>query len=175
MRMSQELYDAFNDPPGLPGQPVLRPEGDVRDFFNAWLDGEGYAADTFFHNVQSWWDTRTAENVLLVHFNNLKADMEGEIRRIAAFLDIEIDESRWPSIVEHCSFDYMKENADSISEHFQAFFDGGLKNFIYKGTNGRWRDLLNADEIERYERRANEALTPDCAHWLATGEQSSAP
>lgn len=173
MRMSQELYDAFNDPPGLDGQPVVRPDGDSRAFFNGWLNGEGYNADAFFQNVQSWWDMRTAPNVLLVHFNNLKADMEGEIRRIASFLDIEIDESSWPAIVEHCSFDYMKEHADSLSENFQAFFDGGLKNFIYKGTNGRWRDVLNPDEISRYEDVASKCLSADCARWLATGELSA--
>jgi aryl sulfotransferase len=169
MRMSKELYDAFNDPPGLPGQPVIRPDGDVVAFFNGWLNGDMYGADTFFQNVQSWWDMRGAPNVMLVHFNNLKADMEGEIRSIAAFLDIDIDETRWPAIVEHCSFDYMKENADSISEHFQAFFDGGLKNFIYKGTNGRWRELLSAEQISRYENAAAESLSEDCARWLATG------
>jgi aryl sulfotransferase len=174
MKMSQELYDAFNDPPGLDGQPVLRPDGDPRNFFNAWLAGDVYGADTFFQNVQSWWDASTQPNVLLVHFNKLKADMEGEIRRIAAFLDIEIDETRWPAIVEHCSFDYMKEHADSLSEHFQAFFDGGLKNFIYKGTNGRWRDLLSQDEINKYEAAAEDHLSADCAHWLATGELTAA-
>jgi aryl sulfotransferase len=173
MKMSQDLYDAFNDPPGLDAQPVLRPNGDARTFFNSWLAGDMYGADTFFQNVQSWWDVSNSPNVLLVHFNNLKADMEGEIRRIAAYLDIEIDESRWPAIVEHCSFDYMKEHADSLSEHFQAFFDGGLKNFIYKGTNGRWRDLLSKDEIRKYENAAVACLSPECVHWLATGELSA--
>ena len=45
-----------------------------------------------------------------------------------------------------------------------------FRSFIHKGVNGRWRDLLSADEIERYERMAREHLAPDCAHWLATGE-----
>ena len=31
--------------------------------------------------------------------------MEGQIRRMAAFVDIEIDEAKWPDIVEHCTFD----------------------------------------------------------------------
>jgi aryl sulfotransferase len=169
-RMVEPLYDAFNDPPGLPGGPLVRPDGDVRKAFNGWLSGEGYSADTFWPHVQSWWDVRHAPNVLLVHFGNLKADMAGEIRRIARFLEIEIDETQWPAILEHCSFDYMKKNADSLSEMGQGFFDGGLKNFIYKGTNGRWRDVLSAEEIERYERTARENLTADCARWLATGE-----
>ncbi len=57
-----------------------------------------------------------------------------------------------------------------VTEMGRGFFDGGLKNFIYKGTHGRWRDVLSAPEIERYERAARENLTADRAHWLATGE-----
>jgi aryl sulfotransferase len=42
---------------------------------------------------------------MLLHFSRLKQDLPCEIRRIAAFLDIPIDEARFPAIVEHCSFD----------------------------------------------------------------------
>jgi aryl sulfotransferase len=168
--MADWLYEACNNPPGLPCGPLLRPDGDIREWFSRWLDGEGYSADTFWPHVQSWWSVRNAPNVMLLHFANLKADMEGEIRRIARFLEIEIDEAKWPAIVEHCSFEYMKNNADSLSQLGTTAFQGGLKSFIHKGVNGRWRDVLSADEIERYERLARENLTADCAHWLATGE-----
>ena len=47
---------------------------------------------------------------MFVHFANLKKDMPGEMRKIAGFLDIEIDESRWDTIVEYCTFDWMKAN-----------------------------------------------------------------
>jgi aryl sulfotransferase len=97
--------------------------------------------------------------------------MEAEIRRIADFLGFEIDEARWPAIVEHCSFDYMKANGDKLSTLGNDLFQGGLKkSFIHKGTNGRWRDRLSADDIRKYEAIAASRLTPDCAHWLATGE-----
>ena len=41
-----------------------------------------------------WWAIRDLPNVLLLHFAELKADLPGQIRRIAAFLDIPIDERR---------------------------------------------------------------------------------
>ena len=108
--------------------------------------------------------------MLLVHFNNLKADMPGTIRRMAEFLDIEIDEEKWPAIVEHCTFDYMKKNADDISPQLKGFFDGGMKNFVFKGTNQRWREVLTPEEVEKYENIANSRLSPDCAQWHETGE-----
>jgi len=95
--------------------------------------------------------------------------MPGEIRNIAKFLEIEIDEERWPDIVEHCTFNYMKSIVPTLSPMFNDLFEGGLKNFVYKGTNGRWRDILTAEDIQKYEKVVSENMTPDCAHWHATG------
>jgi aryl sulfotransferase len=108
-------------------------------------------------------------NVLLVHFNNLKANMEREIRRIARFLDIEVERALWPRILEHCSFDYMQAASKQI-ENIDQFFQGGGATFFNKGTNGRWKDVLSAEEIARCDAVAARYLTPDCARWLKTGK-----
>src|SRR3546814_3855177 len=92
------------------------------------------------------WAIRHLPNVLLLHFADLKKDMPGEIRRVAAFLDIPIDEARWEAIVEHCSFDYMKAHAAASAPLGGVFWDGGAETFVHKGTNGRWRDTLSAEE-----------------------------
>ncbi len=73
-------------------------------------------------------------------------------------------------LVEHCTFDYMKEHATVIVAKLADIFVGGGKTFIHKGTNGRWRDTLTPADLEKYERLVKENLTPDCARWLATGE-----
>jgi aryl sulfotransferase len=120
--------------------------------------------------VRSWWAVRDLPNVMLLHFNELKADMPGTIRRIAAFLDIPIAEDKWETILKHCSFEYMKEHGTRAVPLGGAFWEGGSSTFIYKGTNGRWRDRLSEDEIRRYEERARLELGEACAHWVATGE-----
>ena len=112
---------------------------------------------------------------MLVHFARLKADMPGEIRRIAGFLDIAIDEARWDAIVEHCGFDYMKANAAASVPLGGAFWDGGAETFLHKGTNGRWHDVLSAEEVAAYDRKALDELGPDCAGWLRTGEMVRPP
>ncbi len=111
--------------------------------------------------------------MLIVHFENLKTDMLGQIRRIAAFLDIPIDEKRWPSILEHCSFAYMKAQAARVLAGRDSIFKGGPADFIYKGTNGRWKDVLTVDDCRRYEAMAREQLGEACAKWLATGNLPS--
>jgi aryl sulfotransferase len=120
--------------------------------------------------VRLWWAIREQPNVRLVHFANLKRDMPGEIRRIAAFLEIPIDEARWPAILEYCSFDWMKANAEKVAPSGGASWEGGGQTFVYRGVNGRWRDTLTPDDIAEYEARSVQELGPACAHWLATGE-----
>ncbi len=168
--MTPEFYDQINNTPGRVGPPLNRPTGDVRKFFHDWLEDGGLYDWPYWSHIQSWWDIRDVPNVRLLHYNDLKADMPGEIRRIAEFLEIDIDEERWPDIVEHCTFDYMKKHADTLSEVFKDAFEGGLKTFIYKGTNGRWRDVLTPEDLEKYDNVENANLTPDCARWHATGE-----
>jgi aryl sulfotransferase len=120
--------------------------------------------------VRSWWQIRTLPNVLLVHFESLKRDLGGEMRRIADFLGIPVDESRWDAILEHCSFDWMKRNAGKSVPLGGAFWDGGPQVFINKGVNGRWKDTLTARDIADYEGRAAAELGSECARWLAAGE-----
>jgi aryl sulfotransferase len=167
---NEQWYEALNESPGRVGPPIEPPTGNVLDYFREWFDKDGHPWWPFWENIRSWWDIRALPNVFLLHFENLKSDMPGEIRRVAEFLDIPIDESKWDKIVEHCSFDYMKANATKSVPLGGAFWDGGAETFIYKGTNGRWRDTLSSDDVERFERRALDELGPACTEWLATGQ-----
>ena len=163
-------YDALNNTPGRVGPPIEKPPASVLQYFNDWMEQDGHPWWPFWENVRSWWAVRDLPNVMLLHFNELKADMPGTIRRIAAFLDIPIAEDKWETILKHCSFEYMKEHGTRAVPLGGAFWEGGSATFIYKGTNGRWRDRLSEDEIRRYEERARLELGEACAHWVATGE-----
>lgn len=162
-------YAALNDTPGRVGPPIEPPPADIRQYWHDWLGRDGHPFWPFWENVRGWWAIRGLPNVMLLHFADLKRDMEGEMRRIATFLHIPIDEARWPQIVEYCSFDWMKKNATQSVPLGGAFWDGGAETFIHKGTNGRWADTLTADECTEYEARARAELGEECARWLANG------
>jgi aryl sulfotransferase len=168
-RANEAWYAALNEPPGRVGPPIGPPPADIRAYFNDWLDGDGYPFWPFWENVASWWAVRHLPNVMLVHFADLKADMEGQIRRIAGFLGVDVADDSWPAILEHCSFDYMKRNAARSAPLGGAFWEGGAETFIHKGTNGRWRDVLGAEEIRKYEQVALQKLGHEAAAWLADG------
>ena len=163
-------YEALNDTPGRVGPPIEPPPADIRQYWRDWMDRDGHPFWPFWENLRTWWQIRTLPNILFVHFNGLKRDMPGEMRRIARFLDIPIDESQWATILEYCSFDWMKKNATKSVPLGGAFWDGGAEVFIHKGVNGRWLDTLTADESAEYEKRVVRELGPECARWLASGQ-----
>ena len=153
------------------GPRAERPSEDVREFYLNWLKDEDTAIGSepsFWSNVQSWWNQRHRPNVLLLHYARLIADLAGEMRRLAAFLEIPVDETRLPSLVERCGIDYMRQRAAG-SRHYVAFKEGAA-SFFNKGSNGRWRDVLSAEDVALCIEVAARKLTPDCARWLRTGE-----
>jgi len=163
-------YEALNDTPGRVGPPIGRPPESIIAYYLDWLGRDGHPWWPFWENIRSWWEIRDLPNVFLLHFADLKRDLPGEIRRIAEFLEIPIDESKWDGILEHCSFEYMKANATASVPLGGAFWDGGAQTFIHKGENGRWRDVLSEEDAKKYEEISAEELPPDCAKWLATGQ-----
>ena len=143
---------------------------DLREYYLEWFHNDGFPLWPFWENIRTWWEIRDLPNVYMIHYQNLKDDMEGYMRKIAEFLEFEIDESRWDLMVEHCSFDYMKENATLSTPLGGVVFDGGAKVFVNKGVNGRWKDTLTDEDNAEYEAKALEELGVECAHWLETGE-----
>ena len=166
---TEEYFRLYND--GLPaGYPVLeRGPEDPYEFYKGWIEGNGYPIWPFWPHVRSWWEIRNFPNVMLIHFNDMKADLEGSVRRIADFLGIVPDDETFAKVVEHSSFDYMKAHAPEMAPRGGMMWKGGADTFINKGTNGRWRDRLTADDIAEYERTAIRELGPDGARWLEKG------
>jgi aryl sulfotransferase len=159
-------YSAINETPGRVGPPIAPPPEDRAAYFQEWFDKDGFPFWSFWDNVRSWWAVRSLPNVLMVHFADLKADLPGMIRKIAAFLDIKIDEAKFPAIVEHCTFDWMKANATTTVPMGGVFWEGGAQTFIYKGENSRWTSVLSAEQSAQYESKSVKELGEECAAWL---------
>ena len=167
---NEAMYNSLNNSPGRIGPPLEPPSPDIREYWHQWLDRDGFPYWSLWENVRTWWEIRNLPNILMVHFDVLKNRMPEEMRRIASFLDIPIDETKWDLIVEHCTFDWMREHGEKIVPMGGAMWVGGTKTFMNKGTNGRWKETLTAAESAEYEARALAELGPECARWLATGE-----
>ncbi|MBV8056316.1 MAG: sulfotransferase domain-containing protein [Deltaproteobacteria bacterium] len=146
-----------------------------REFYLYWIEAgtsdidRADRADWFFETERSFWPERHRPNLLLVHFNDLKANLSGEMRHISAFLDIPVNEAIWPNLVEAATFDSMKRNGAQILTKAKYLFRGGHETFLHQGTNEQWRNVLTGADLELYEKRAHTALSPGLFNWLRNG------
>jgi aryl sulfotransferase len=97
------------------------------------------------------------------------ADPEREIRRIAGFLEIDVPRDAWAGIVKAVSFEEMKRQGDLYTPGGGRFWKGGAETFLYKGTNGRWREILSDEEMTLYDAACERSITPECRAWLENG------
>ncbi|MFM9939832.1 MAG: sulfotransferase domain-containing protein [Hyphomicrobiaceae bacterium] len=162
------------------GRPAPRASPDPRKFYRDWMgqgsmpgEPDGLPFLSYFNFERTYWEARHRPNMLLVHYNDLKADLDGEMRRVAAFLGFDVTPTLWPSLVEAASFEAMKAAGNVLLPHAGHIWEGGADRFLHKGTNNRWRDVLTTADIELYEARVHATLPTDCAQWLAGGRHAA--
>ncbi|MGK7922114.1 MAG: sulfotransferase domain-containing protein [Trichodesmium sp.] len=134
------------------------------DFWDDWVETKEDKVEywSYWKHIKSWWQVRNLPNVLLVHYQNLIYDKSQAIDRIYQFLNLDINQSKKEMILEKSSLEYMKLN-------WQKFQPVGVfqpNTFINKGVNGRWQNLLTAEQLKRYEIIISEELEPECANWV---------
>jgi aryl sulfotransferase len=110
------------------------------------------------------WARRNEPNVLLVHYDNLSADLEGQMRWLAGQLGIAVPAHAWPSLVQAAMFENMSARADTLVPTH-----GILKSnaaFFRRGTSGEGRQILSDQEVAAYYARAAQLAPTDMLTWL---------
>lgn len=149
--------------------PLVIPD-DMQQFFDLWLDTDGYQCCDLLDIMVSWWKLKEEPNILLVHYKNLKDDLPGQIARIATFLSVDPESLRMDTILEHCSFEYMSGRADMMAP-FGGEHMSSAKAFFDKGPARDFRTELTPAQIERFDCKALDKLGKTCAQWLENGTQ----
>jgi hypothetical protein len=163
--------DGLADVPPPPQAPP--PVG--REYLLGWIEdttrlesGPNSLARTV-HHMNTFWTARHRDDVVLLHYDDLRADLEGEMRRLADRLAIEVPEARWPTLVEAATFGAMRRRADVVAPDVNQHLWKSNSDFFRRGTSGRWRDVFDAELLARYEARMRELTPPDLAAWLHAG------
>jgi hypothetical protein len=112
---------------------------------------------------------RERPNVVVLHYGDLKRDLEGEMRRLAARLGIAVDETLWPSLVDAASFERMRSDADRVAPNAADKLWKSNRGFFHSGTGGGWREFFDADARKRYDARVSELASPQVASWAHEG------
>lgn len=137
-------------------------EGSFDTFFDRFLRGR-VQYRSWFRHVAAWRAHADDAGVLLLSYRDLHRDLQGAVRRIIAFLDLEIDPARLPGILERCSFEFMKRHEDKFDHITVVMRERGLRpgGFIRAGrTGGGSLELTSAQKhafTERFRREARPA------------------
>ena len=97
------MFELFNDSdrpgpefPRCPATPGELPLVWAKAGWFGW-ESDGWPFWSHHHHLSTWWAIRERPNVLFVHFGDLKADPQTEMRRIAEFCAIDVSEDSWPA------------------------------------------------------------------------------
>ncbi|HEY3734639.1 MAG TPA: sulfotransferase domain-containing protein [Streptosporangiaceae bacterium] len=155
--------------PAEPAGPP-RPRPPLREWLLGWIGRDCDPREQMdslpgvMWHLSDAWVRRHDPNVLLVHYDELSADLDGQMRRLAARLDAAAPGPSWPALVRAATFEQMRAGAER-----NVAAGGILKSsaaFFRRGTSGAGREILTDDEMARYHARAAELAPADMLAWL---------
>lgn len=154
---------------------VMVPAETEHERFWQWVEEDTPLADTIsglpftLHHLSTFWRERDRPNVLLLHYGDLKADLEGQMRGLADRLGIEVPEERWPELVTAATFAEMKRKAAAVGPNTTEPIWQDTNRFFHRGTSGQWVNLLSDDDLRRYDVRVKELADPELSEWVHQG------
>jgi len=165
--------------PDIVGEPLPPCPEDPRELWESWMtrgwfkwESEGYPFWANLGHTASYWEYRHLPNFHFFHYNDMLDDHAGVVSRMAEAANFEITLEDRDRIVARTTFDHVKSKAkemDASGDPRAVVFKGGAEGFFFRGTNGRWRDMLTEGDLELYEQAKVRVLTPECSKWLEEG------
>ena len=74
-------------------------------------DKQGY-----WYHLASWWEQRQNQDVLLLCYEDMQADLPGTVRKIARFMDIILDDDLLEIVTRQSSRDFMLAHGHQFNE-----------------------------------------------------------
>ncbi|CAF2840133.1 unnamed protein product [Rotaria sp. Silwood2] len=78
------------------------------NFFEAFINGNVYFGN-YFEHLRSVWQHKNDTNVFLTSYEEMTRDLPSVIRKVAQFMNIELNDKLLEHIATYSSFSYMKE------------------------------------------------------------------
>jgi len=162
------LHQLRNQPE--PEQPPPQ-RAELHEWLLAWIDDDVSRLEQMdslpgvMWHLSDAWGRRDQPNVVLVHYDHLVSDLAGEMRHLAALLDIEVSEQSWPALVEAAEFSSMRSRADELAPNTLGILKSTAA-FFRRGTSGAGREQLTDPELAHYRARVHRMASPELLGWL---------
>jgi aryl sulfotransferase len=167
-RVAAARDDALPEPEKITPPPL--DQSTDRDRFWRWVDDDkppeeaGSSLLRTLRHIESFWGARDTVNVVMLHYHDLKTNLDGQMRALAARLGIDVPNRRWGTLVEAATFASMRRDSARTVPNMGIWKE--QDGFFKRARSGAWRDLLDDDDQRRYEDRVASLIAPDLATWL---------
>jgi hypothetical protein len=156
---------------GQPGRDPSAARPPLHEWLVAWTQWDGDPREQLdslpgvLLHLGDAWTRRHDPNVVLVHYRDLSADLDREMRGLAARLAIEVDEEVWPELVDAASFGSMRQRAALVAPDPVGVLRD-RRRFFRHGTSGDGPAALTEAELARYHERARAHAASNLLTWL---------
>lgn len=108
------------------------------------VDSQGY-----WYHLCSWWEQRHNTDVLLLCYEDMKADLPGTVQKIARFMGITLDDALLDIVVRQSSRDFMLAHGHQFDERHMREI-GGKRAGLPPPIDSR-KVTLGASSESRYQ------------------------
>lgn len=130
------------------------------------------ASGGYWKHLLSWWEVRERPDVMLIAFEHMKQDLTGTIRKVAEFIDIELDEDLLSLTEEHASFAFMERHKDRFDDLMMRDLGERVANLptgsdsakIRKGIVGEHKRTQSPEVIAELDAIWQREITPVTGH-----------
>ena len=162
--------DRFEELTGRGSHP---PVGSFDEWLAWWTDpgvGPDEVLDSLpglVHHVDDAWHRQDdgEVDVVLVHYDDLTADLDGEMRRLTRHLGIDVPEPAWPALVEAATFGSMRARAVDLAPDRLGVLRS-REAFFRAATSDRGGDRIAPAARDAIEARVRSDADPAAAAWL---------
>lgn len=148
-------------------RPSSRP--DLRTWLHNWVNDNPHPTKSLdslpgvLHHLTDAWGRR-GDRVILVHYADLLADLDGQMRSLAALLGIEV-RAGWADLVAAATFEEMRSKADFLAPDPVGVFKD-RRAFFREGRSGAGAEALTPSDLTAYHQHAAALAPPDVLDWL---------
>ncbi|XP_066267329.1 sulfotransferase 1B1-like [Branchiostoma lanceolatum] len=99
---------------------------------------------SFFDHVLSWWQKRDDPHFIFLKYEDMKKDITSEVKKIAKFLDADLDAATITGIAERCTFEGMKATLDDSRYAHR-------RGMARKGIVGDWKSYFTDEQNQAFD------------------------
>ena len=104
------------------------------------------------HMVEAW-NLRHHPNMCFIFFEDMKRDLNAQIRKVAAFLGKSYSDEQVAGLASHLHFDNIKRNPFVNLDYTDVsrFMTPERGSFIRKGQTGDWKNHFTPEMTARFD------------------------